>query len=84
MARGAENKAQWAELGAQVRLTQLAQERRDILNSFPNLRVRDLAEWSRPKRRVSAKARQAMSAGMRRFWARRKATAKMTKASGTS
>ena len=71
----------WALLGARVRLGQMEAERAAILRAFPNLKraIGTDADFGRPKkrkRRISAAARQAMSAGMKRFWARRKAQQK--------
>ncbi len=64
----------WARLGAQLRLAQIDQERANILRSFPGLkRGRVAGAVVRPKRQMSAAARRAMSAGMKKYWARRKA-----------
>lgn len=63
-----------AELGATVRLEQLAKERLAILKVFPHL-----AGTGYTRRKVSKAARAAMSEGMRKFWARRKAGAKKKK-----
>jgi hypothetical protein len=75
-ARG--KKAQWVSLGASVRLQQLDQERAEIIRAFPHLKkpakAGGLALVGRKNRRpMSAAARKAMSAGMRKYWARRKA-----------
>lgn len=61
-----------AELGAVTRLEQLHTERMAILKVFPHL----AGTGQGPKRKVSKAARAAMSEGMRKFWARRKAGAK--------
>ena len=75
---------QWARIGAAVRLEALERERAAILQAFPEMRrtrmlaVRDL-NGSAPgdlPRRFSAAARRRMSAGMRKYWARRKAQEK--------
>ena len=68
----------WAQLGASTRLAQLENERARIFQVFPNLRRGRPTDFAqiRPKRRISAKARKAMSEGMRRFWAKRKAAGK--------
>jgi hypothetical protein len=64
----------WARLGAQLRLAQIDQERSGILRAFPGLKGdRIVGAVVRPKRQMSAAARRAMSAGMKRYWARRKA-----------
>lgn len=76
----------WAELGARVRLSQLDAERAAILKAFPHLRrgpLPDLAVAARPRRKISAAARKAMSAGMKKFWARRKALDKKPKSRRT-
>lgn len=66
-----------ARLGASVRLAQIAAEQTSILEIFPDLRrattSADATGLSRPRRHMSAKARKAMSEGMRRYWAKRKA-----------
>lgn len=68
---------EWAQLGALARLAQIEQERLSILDAFPGLRGSDLAGPSskppKARRTISPKGRQAMSAGMRRYWAKRKA-----------
>jgi len=61
-------------------LSTIEQERQTILKTFPELRrggaIPTNGMHGRPKRRFSAAARRRMSAGMRKFWARRKAEAK--------
>ena len=83
MARGRNAHATWAELGAATRLGQLDRERAAILKAFPHLKGKGHATsapiFERPKRTISAAARKAMSAGMRKFWARRKALDKKPK-----
>lgn len=68
---------EWAKLGAASRLREIEQERQDILAAFPELKgeSRSRADGS-PRRKMSPEARKRMSAGMRRFWAKRKAAAK--------
>jgi hypothetical protein len=71
---------EWARVGAASRLAQLGQERAVILKAFPELRharatVVGGSKLGRPKRRFSEAARKRMSAGMRKYWARRKASA---------
>ena len=74
----------WARLGAMARLQQLDDERRAIFAAFPDLRrgaaavapaagVAGPAGRRRRRRRLSADARKRMSAGMKRYWAKRKA-----------
>lgn len=86
---------QWALKGAAARLKEIDEEIRTILGAFPELRgsarqlggaLSALAVDSVKKRRtMSPEARKRMSAGMRKFWARRKAAAKSSpKAKGSS
>jgi hypothetical protein len=67
----------WERLGARARLMELRAEVAEILGAFPELRREGSAlggrSGSRRKRHISAKARAAMSEGMRRYWARRRA-----------
>ena len=77
MARGKSIRTGYAQLGAAARLGQLERERADILKAYPALRRTNgsagtLSIGPRPRRKASAAARKAMSAGMRRFWAKRK------------
>ena len=68
-----------ATIGAAAKLKQLDRERSAILKMFPSLRAQasaTVATLGAPRRRPSAQARRAMSEGMRRFWARRKAAGK--------
>jgi hypothetical protein len=73
---------EWARIGAHTRLVQIEQERIAILKAFPELRrngsvpAGDAVLVVPPKRQFSAAARRRMSAGMRKFWARRKAEAR--------
>jgi len=78
-----DSQRQWAKIGAGARLMEIDQERAAILKAFPELgrpgAVRHMAAAlaaGRPKRRFSAAARRRMSAGMRKYWARRKAEGK--------
>ena len=70
----------WARLGAITRLRQLNDEKAAILRAFPDLKrpgaLKVAAEISKTRRTISAEGRKAMSAGMRRYWARRKAAMK--------
>ena len=67
----------WTRLGATARLAQIEHERNSILASFPELRrkseSRPFPEGDYQRRTISPKGRKAMSAGMRRYWAKRKA-----------
>ncbi len=69
---------EWARLGAKGRLLEIDQERAAILKEFPELargasRAGSGAGRSRPK--LTAAARRKLSAGMRKYWAKRKADA---------
>lgn len=70
----------YALIGAATRLRAIEQERREILKRFPKAATlgTDLGRLLpvAPKRKVSAAAKKAMSEGMRKFWARRKAAVK--------
>jgi hypothetical protein len=67
----------WTRLGARARLEELRAETDEILRTYPELRREAGSQGGRPgahrRRRISAKARAAMSEGMRKYWARRKA-----------
>lgn len=86
MARKRSQEEQWARLGAQTRVIQLKQELAAIYRVYPDMKRTSATisgTW-RAKRHISPAARKAMSEGMRRFWARRKAAqkAKAGKSSG--
>lgn len=71
---------EWARLGAMARLQQIEQERVAILAAFPDLRRQSTfpAETElvlRKRRTISPKGRKAMSAGMKEYWAKRRAAA---------
>jgi hypothetical protein len=68
---------EWARLGAASRLREIEEERQEILAAFPELKSQSAmrADGS-PRRKMSPEARKRMSAGMRRFWAKRKAAGK--------
>jgi len=81
MPKTTDNLKHLAQLGAAARLKQLDRERATILQMFPGLLQSRLVRTSpelalKPRRKPSAAARRAMSEGMRRFWARRKAAMK--------
>jgi hypothetical protein len=66
----------WARLGAKARLVELRQEISEILRAYPDLRRESgsaSGSGSRRRRHISPEARAAMSEGMRKYWARRKA-----------
>ena len=68
---------EWAEIGARARLEQLDSERNAILARYPNLRKPSPARrgpgGSQKGRKLSDAAKKRMSAGMRKYWAKRKA-----------
>jgi hypothetical protein len=70
---------EWAHRGAIVRLQEIDRERSAIFSMFPDLRrgkpsvVADAAGAPRRRRTMSAAAKRSMSAGMRKYWAKRKA-----------
>ena len=75
---------QWAKLGAAARLKELQEETAAIYRAFPELRRGSAAAMtSSPRgkrtRRFSAAGKAAISEGMRKYWARRKAAAKAGK-----
>jgi hypothetical protein len=67
----------WAKLGAKTRFAELRQELSEILRAYPELRRESgsvaSSAGSRRRRHISPEARAAMSEGMRKYWARRKA-----------
>jgi hypothetical protein len=83
-----------AKRGAEVRLRELVQEAKNVIDLFPHLRDsydkdelplsfiirRDAgpvarASAERPRRRMSATARKAVSLRMKRYWAKRRKAA---------
>ena len=83
-----------AKRGAEVRLRELVQEAKNVIDLFPHLRDsydrdelpvsfiirRDAdrvtrASAQRPRRRMSAAARRAVSMRMKRYWAKRRKAA---------
>jgi len=78
MAVGTNTRSDWAKLGARTRLMEIDQERSAILKAFPELkgtRASTSGSAGSSQRKISAAARRAMSAGMRKYWARRKSLA---------
>ena len=77
MAVNRERHNSWAKLGANARLAELRTEIDEILRVYPDLGHEAGSAGGRSRsgrrRRISAKARAAMSEGMRKYWARRKA-----------
>ena len=71
---------QWAKLGATARLKEIQDELDSIYRAFPDLKgQRSLASGrssrGRKRARFSAEGKAAISEGMRKYWARRKALA---------
>ena len=79
---------EWALKGASARLIEIGQEREAILRSFPELRNAGGAGGSvrrsspnltagatvrRKRPKLTAEAKRKLSAGMRKYWAKRKA-----------
>ena len=83
MPKSSSSHRQWARLGAEARLQAIERERAEILAAFPDLRsgARAAKAGAPGKRRrtMSAAARRRMSAGMRRYWAKRRALQKKEK-----
>ena len=67
----------WALSGATVRLQELQGEIAEIYRVFPELRRKagPVASDTGAKRKFSKKGKAAISEGMRKYWARRKAQA---------
>lgn len=82
MAAAADTHREWARRGAYLRLLEIEWERAEILKAFPGIRrsaaagAAKLLAPVRPKRTISPAGRRAMAAGMRRYWATRRAAAK--------
>jgi hypothetical protein len=73
-------------MGALTRLQQIDEERARILAAFPDLRRKASASPPsspdlvvRRRRTISPKGRRAMSAGMRKYWAKRRAAEQKSK-----
>ena len=72
---------QWAKLGATARLKEIQDELAAIYRAFPELRGQRgpatgaKASGRQKRKRFSAAGKAAISEGMRKYWARRKAKA---------
>ena len=78
MASSTTSKDNWARIGARTRLAEIERERQEILRQYPEYRGtgRTAAAVVRaPRKKLSAAAKRRLSAGMRKYWARRKAQA---------
>lgn len=86
MAKSADVQRKWALVGAETRLKEVQAEIAEIYRVFPELRSGSRAVASpgagTKNRQFSSKGKAAISEGMRKYWARRKAAAaKAAKAS---
>jgi hypothetical protein len=85
----AANLNRWAKHGASVRLREIEEELASIYKAFPDLKgQRSLAQsgsstGQRRPARFSAEGKRAISEGMRKYWARRKAAAAKTARAAT-
>lgn len=77
MAKSAEVQRKWALVGAEARLKEVQAEIAEIYRVFPELRSgRAVTAGAGTKtRQFSPKGKAAISEGMRKYWARRKAAA---------
>ena len=78
MAERLDRTREWARIGAGARLLEIENERNAILKEFPELRrgagrSQTGAGSRRGRRKLTAAARRKLSAGMRKYWAKRKA-----------
>jgi len=66
---------EWLKVGVEARLGQIHEELNAIYATFPELRERwpMMRTTAAPKRTFSERGKQAISDGMRKYWARRKA-----------
>lgn len=89
MAQTSNLRDQWAIKGAVARINEINAELQAIYHEFPELKGSKRAAASgtvgepavsKKKRTMSPEARKRMSAGMRKFWARRKSAAKQKSA----
>lgn len=83
MAKPMDLQKKWALVGAEARLKEVQAEIAEIYRVFPELRSRRVAmsaadSTAEKRRRFSAKGKAAISEGMRKYWARRKAQAAKT------
>jgi ABC-type branched-subunit amino acid transport system ATPase component len=79
MAKFGDLQKKWALVGAEARLREIQAEIAEIYGAFPVLRRRQgsgaTATGGGRRRQFSAKGKAAISEGMRKYWARRKALA---------
>ena len=79
------NVGRWAKLGATVRLKEIQEELAAIYGAFPDLKGKrhvapsaTTSDGHKKRGRFSAAGKRAISEGMRKYWARRKAKAAKT------
>ena len=77
MAVSKDRQRYWAKLGAKAHLVDLREQVAEILRTYPDLRRAGSSPAGgsglRRRRHISAEGRAAMSEGMRKYWAKRKA-----------
>jgi len=77
MAERLDRTREWTRIGAGARLLEIESERNAILKEFPELRrgqgQRATPGVRRTRPKLTVAARRKLSAGMRKYWARRKA-----------
>lgn len=83
MVKSMDLQKKWALVGAEARLKEVQAEIAEIYRIFPELRSRRMVVSAdegvaQKGRRFSAKGKAAISEGMRKYWARRKAQATKT------
>lgn len=79
MAKSVELQKKWARVGAEARLKEIQAEVEEIYEVFPELRGRKASSRAAAApertRQFSQAGKAAISEGMRKYWARRKAAA---------
>lgn len=86
MAKSSEVQRKWALVGAEARLKEVQAEIAEIYRVFPELksgRAAVAASGVARSRQFSPKGKAAISEGMRKYWARRKAAAAKAAKAGT-
>lgn len=86
MAKSSEVQRKWALAGAEARLKEVQAEIAEIYQVFPELksgRAVVAASGEARARQFSPKGKAAISEGMRKYWARRKAAAAKASKAGT-
>jgi hypothetical protein len=86
LAKSSDVQRKWALVGAEARLKEVQAEIAEIYRVFPELRSAgravNVVSTEAKSRQFSSKGKAAISEGMRKYWARRKAAAaKAAKAS---